>query len=244
MALILGDTRRLIRSVPDESIDLIVTDPPYRTISGGTSTEGRPVGILIENDGRIFENNDVEFDEYMPDLFRVLTDPGHMYMMVNFLNLERAMRSIRWAGFDIHGILTWHKNNATPNRWWMKNQEHIIFARKGVARTIYTPGAMACMSIPNLLGGGRSHPTEKPVELMERLILASSLPGELVMDPFMGSGSTGVAAMRLGRKFIGMEIDDEYYTRAVTRIGQDARAVHHMVTTRAAGRVEAAQGAD
>ncbi len=224
LTLILGDAVRLLRSVPDGSVDLIVTDPPYRTISGGNSTPGGPVGILAENDGKIFEHNDLAFDDYLPSLFRVLTDPGHMYMMVNFLNLEAGLAAVRRAGFDIHGLLTWQKNNALPNRWYMKNQEHVIFARKGSARTIYTPGVKQCVSVPNLLGGGRNHPTEKPIELMKIYINASSRPGDVVLDPFMGSGSTGVAALHSGRRFIGMEIDAEYYNRAVSRC--DARAIY------------------
>jgi len=207
--IIQGDARQVLRLIPSASIDLIVTDPPYPTISGGSGGEGRPVGVLAKNDGRMFAHNDLRFEEYLPDLFRVLRDPGHMYLMVNFLNLERAMAAIRAAGFDIHNLLVWMKNNATPNRWYMKNAEYVIFARKGAAVSINDCGSKTVHQFDNILGS-KTHPTEKPVELLRHYITNSSAPGQTVLDPFCGTGSTLIAALRAGRRAIGIEIDPTF----------------------------------
>lgn len=204
--IINGDARDVLATWPSDSVDLIVTDPPYKKISGGNAAEGRPTGILAANDGKLFANNDIKFEEYLPDLYRVLKSPGHLYLFTDFTNLHEAMRQVWEAGFEIHNLLVWKKNNATPNRWYMKNVEYVIFARKGPARTIYEPGSMTCVEVPSVRD--RLHPTEKPVELLRRYVVNSSKPGDLVLDPFCGSGSTGIAAA--GRRFVGIEIDPEY----------------------------------
>ena len=210
-----------IRLIEDKSVDLIVTDPPYRTISGGSgptsAMHSRPSGMLCKNDGKIFEHNSVEFDEYLPDLFRVLKDDSHMYLMVNFLNLESAMSSVRSAGFGIHNLLIWKKNNATPNRWYMKNIEYVIFARKGKAKAIRNKGSKTCHDFNNIIGK-KTHPTEKPISLISHYIENSSNTGDLVLDPFMGSGSSAVASASLGRRFLGFEIDEQYFSIAKERL--------------------------
>ena len=223
--LILGDARTLLRNVPTGSVDLIVTDPPYRTIGGGNSESGtpghrRPSGMLASNNSRGgFESNDIDFREYLPEFYRVLRGQAHLYLMVNFLNLEDAMRDLRAAGFDIHNLLIARKQNATPNRWYMKNAEFVLFARKGRAFPISNKGDLMCHDWINPVGS-KCHPTEKSVGLMEKYILNSSLPGEVVLDPFMGSGSTGVAAIRTNRRFKGFEIDPAYFTIACKRMRQ------------------------
>ena len=219
----LGDARKLLRAMPSASVDLIVTDPPYKTIGGGTGESGtpghrRPAGMLASNNAKGgFEHNDIAFKEYMHDCFRVLRDPGHIYIMVNFLNLEEALQQLRLHGFGIHNLLVARKQNATPNRWYMKNCEYTIFARKGPAFPINDCGSMTCHDWVNPVGE-KSHPTEKSVDLMKLYILNSSRPGDVVMDPFMGAGSVGVACRETGRKFIGFEIDPEYYATAIKRM--------------------------
>jgi DNA modification methylase len=216
--LMLGDARVLLPHVPTGSVDLIVTDPPYRTISGGKGgSDGRPSGMLKSNDGRIFAENDIGFEEYLPDFFRVLRPQAHLYLMMNFLNLEEAMRQVRAAGFDIHNLLVARKQNATPNRWYMKNCEYVLLCRKGPAFPIKYCGSMTCHDWTNPVGK-KSHPTEKSVELMDFYISNSSQPGHVVMDPFMGTGATGIAARAAGRRFIGFEIDPNYYLTACKRM--------------------------
>jgi DNA modification methylase len=218
--LMLGDARVLLPHVPSSSVDLICTDPPYRTISGGEQggMRTRPSGMLASNNGKGgFEHNDISFAEYLPDFFRVLRPQAHLYLMINFLNLEEAMREVRSAGFDIHNLLVARKQNATPNRWYMKNCEYVLLCRKGAAFPINDCGAMTCHDWKNPVGQ-KSHPTEKSVELMQGYILNSSQPDHVVMDPFMGTGATGIAARAAGRRFMGFEIDRNYYLTACKRM--------------------------
>lgn len=215
-----GCAVQVLAGMPDASVDLVLTDPPYRTISGGSGPSipihRRPAGMLAKNDGRIFEHNAVGFAEYLPHVFRVLKDRSHLYLMVNFLNLETALLEVRRAGFRVHNLLVWQKNNATPNRWYMKNVEYVIFARKGAAKAIHDKGSKTCHAFDNVRG--KSHPTEKPVGLLQMYIENSSCAGDTVFDPFMGTGSTGVAALRARRNFIGVEIDKAYFDVACRRV--------------------------
>jgi len=214
------DVRNYLPMMASDSVDMIFTDPPYSTISGGSGQvkgHQRPTGVLAANDGKLFAHNDIKAAEYMSELFRVLRAGGHMYLMTNFKNLEMFMVEIRRAGFDIHNLLVWQKNNATPNRWYMKNAEYTILARKGPAKQINDCGSKTVHQFDNILGD-KNHPTEKPVDLIRFYIENSTQPGELVFDPFMGTGAAGVAAGILLREFIGLEIDPEHYAVAVDRM--------------------------
>lgn len=218
-----GNAVDVLRDMPDGSIDAAVFDPPYRTISGG-SNQGkagkwqRPGGMLSKNDGKIFDHNDLAPEIYLPEIFRVLREDAHVYLMTNVFNLTQMniMQTVREAGFKIHNLLPWRKNNATPNRWYMKDVEYTILARKGRAFPINNLGARTSMTVfPHPLDWDnvptpKSHPTEKPVNLMKTYIENSTQPGEVVLDSFMGSGATGVAAVEAGRRFVGIELDGEY----------------------------------
>jgi site-specific DNA-methyltransferase (adenine-specific) len=215
--LFLADARDVLAAMNDESVDLIVTDPPYRTISGGTSTEGRPTGILDKNDGKIFKHNSLNVEDYAAHMFRVLKPSTHCYVMVNFLNLEHFMKAFRDAGFHIHNIIIWDKGSVTPNRWYMKGYEMILMMAKRPVKTINDPGQSNIIR-GGMKSGGRRHPTEKPVNLMKTLIQNSSVEGDTVLDPFCGSGSTLVACVVIGRSYIGVEIDPDHFQTAVDRL--------------------------
>ena len=214
-----ADARDILAIMPSAHVDLIVTDPPYRTISGGGGGVGdRPAGMLTKNDGKIFKHNDTPITDYAADLYRVLKSPGHAYLMTNLLNLWTFRDVLVSVGFQVHSLLVWKKQNTVPNRWYMKNGEFTLFIRKGPARAIYTPGAQMIHDFENPVGR-KSHETEKPVDLMRYYIEASSRPGDLVFDPFMGTGSTGVAAMVTRRRFLGVESDPKYFEIAKGRLG-------------------------
>lgn len=206
----------------NNSIDCIITDPPYPTISGGSggkdsSSEAlRPSGILSKNDGKIFDYNDIDIKNWIGECYRVLKEDTHIYVMTNFLNLKYFMNEIENAGFKLHNLLVWEKNNATPNRWYMKNCEYIIFARKGQAKPINNCGSKTVLFFNNVKN--KIHPTEKPLELLRLLIENSTTEGEIVLDPFGGSFSTVVAAKQLKRKYVSFEIDKEYYDKGVDRL--------------------------
>lgn len=201
----------VLKNISDNSIDLVVTDPPYKVISGGKPhKKGQPSGMLSKNDGKIFKYNNIKPEVWMPEVYRVLKEGTHCYIMTNTINLEDYLRIARECGFGLHNVLSWEKNNCTPSRWYMKNGEFTLFLRKGKAKAINNPGSKMIHSFDNIIGN-KIHPTEKPVELMKFYIENSSSVGDIVLDPFMGSNSTGRACRELDRKFIGIEIDDEYF---------------------------------
>lgn len=216
--LFLGDSIKLLKDLPKESIDLVVTDPPYHTISGGKHTsKGQPCGILAKNDGRLFRYNDLPFSEWLPLVYGVMKNHSHIYVMINSLNLCSLISEMERAGFGVHNILVWEKNNCTPSRWYMKNCEYVVFGHKGSAKPINNCGSKTVHHYNNIKGN-KLHPTEKPIQLMEYYISNSSDVGDTVLDPFMGSGSVGVACNNLGRSFVGMEIDYEYFKVALERV--------------------------
>lgn len=206
------DALDLMRRLPPDCVDCIVTDPPYRVISGGKNAApgyGFRESVLRENDGKIFEHNSVQASDYLPLMYRVLRESGHCYVMTNVLNLRDMLNIAHSVGFQLHNLLIWQKNTGTPNRWYMKFAEYTLFLRKGPARTINNPGSSNIFAANN--PRNKAHPTEKPIELMEHYITNSTQPGDIVFDPFAGSGATLVAAQRTGRRWIGCEIDPAYY---------------------------------
>jgi site-specific DNA-methyltransferase (adenine-specific) len=148
--------------------------------------------------------------------------------MTNLLNLFTIQQLAEQVGFKLHNLLVWEKNNANANRWYMKNCEYVLFMRKGNAKTINNPSSKTVHKFNNIIGN-KIHPTEKPVELMELYILNSSKEGEIVLDPFMGSCSTGVAAVNTNRKFIGIEMDDNYFSISVERIKKHEKVLEYEI---------------
>ncbi|MBO5080374.1 MAG: site-specific DNA-methyltransferase [Bacteroidaceae bacterium] len=173
--------------------------------------------MLQKNDGKIFENNNLLIGDWMPLLYRVLKENTHAYVMTNFLNLEEMMMEAKKAGFLIHNLLIWEKNNVTPSRWYMKNAEYTLFIRKGKSKPINNLGSKTVHQFDNIIGS-KTHPTEKPVDLMKLYVGNSSELGQVVLDPFMGTGSTGIACKELGRRFIGIEKDKSYFDVARMRL--------------------------
>ena len=218
--IINSDVLELIKKIDDESIDLVVTDPPYKVISGGKPhKKGQPSGIPSKNDGKIFKHNNIKPEEWIPEIYRILKSGTHCYIMTNTINLENYLRICREVGFCLHNVLCWEKNNVTPSRWYMKNCEFTLFLRKGKAKTINNIGSKMIHQFNNIIGN-KTHPTEKPVDLMKFYIANSSKEGDIVFDPFCGTGSTLIAAKELNRKYIGCEIDVKYYEIAMKRIGE------------------------
>lgn len=216
-----------MKSISDNSIDLVVTDPPYKIISGGCriadngdDTSGifnkrkednkRTDGVDDVRQGKMFKEADIKFSDWVPEIYRILKNGTHFYVMVNDRNLREMMNVCVDVGFKEVNLLAWKKNNCTPNRYYMKNMEYILMFRKGKARNINDMGSKQCLEVPNIIGT-KLHPTEKPVELNEILIKNSSNEGELVFDPFMGAGSVAIASIINNRSFLGFELDQQYY---------------------------------
>lgn len=191
-----------------ERAPLIVTDPPYLLTSGGKGDK-MTFGGKYKNDGRLVPC-DISWPEIMETLAGAL-DPagGDAYVMADDKNLGDADIAARAAGLQHHRTLVWRKPNGTQNRWYMKNAEFALYLFRGRARRINDCGAGQVFDFRP--GTDTDHPTEKPVGLMRAWIEQSSDPGDLVIDPFMGSGTTGVAALCAGRRFIGIEIKQEFF---------------------------------
>lgn len=220
-----SDFLEIVHTIEDNSVDLIVTDPPYKTTKRGIS-KNTTTGGLVRSDlgkqGKIFKHNDIKIKEFMPHLYRVLKEGSHCYIMTNHVNLVEMLNVAKDCGFHFIKSLIWDKGNKIMGQCYMSQFEYILFFRKGKHKKINYCGTSDILSIPNIKAkdefGQNLHDTEKPVELMEILIKNSSNENDIVFDPFMGIGSTGVACKNLQRKFIGIEIDKRYFDIANTRI--------------------------
>lgn len=220
-----GDCLKLMRDIPDGSIDCIITDPPYKMnhTTGGCTN----IGMKSRWQGNIKAGNAVmgfdlntRFSEWLPEAYRVLKDKSHCYVFCNDKNLQELLNETTKAGFRESNILVWVKNNACPNRYYMKNCEFVVFLYKGHARPINNMGSKAAFDCLNISGRVKNHPTEKPTQVLENFVSNSTRRGDLVLDMFMGSGSTGVACVNIGRSFIGIELDEKYFEIAKGRIEQ------------------------
>ncbi len=211
------DARDGLARLKDNSIDLIFTDPPYRVISGGNKYPTAPKGMLTANDGKHFKHNDIEFSEYIPDLHRVLKPGKHCYIMTNVLNMFTLRDVATQVGFKLHNMLIWKKNTVTPNRWYMKNYEIVFMFYKGRATPIKDCSSKSIVEFDAVRN--RDHPTEKPLNMVGYFIANSSEPQDVVLDPFMGVGTTGQVCQQQGLRFVGFEIDMEYYIKSCIRLG-------------------------
>ena len=218
-----GDCLELMKNIDNESIDLVITDPPYKlnkTTGSMTSSSksDRWQGNLRAGDKTANITNVIQFSEWLPEVYRVLKENSHCYVWVNDKNLVDLCNDAEKVGFRLHNILVWKKNNCTPNRWYMKNCEFIVFLHKGKSFPIKNLGDAQLFECDNINGKDKLHPTQKPITYLERLILNSSNELDTVLDSFMGSGSTGVACVNTNRKFIGIELDNTYFEIAKERI--------------------------
>lgn len=223
--LIQGDCLAEIHKIPDESIDLICTDPPYKLTShGGSGTMSGYWTTDKAKSGKVFNHNDIEIEDYLPEFYRVLKDGTHCYIMCNHLNLPHFIDVINKSEFKFIKCLIWDKQSKICGRYYMGQFEYIIMLRKGRERTINNCGTSDILSIPLKRNkdnnGNNIHDSEKPVSLMELLIENSSNVGEVVLEPFLGSGTTAIACKNLNRRCIGIEIDETYYNIAKKRVEQ------------------------
>lgn len=221
--LYLGDCRDILPTL--EAADLVCTDPPYLVSKGGFASnlqlEGGFGGWMKEygNQGDIVDC-ELAFADWMPLVFAALNERCQAYFMSNGRNVKAMQVAAEDAGFRLHTLLVWDKRAALPNKYYQNVTEFGLFMFKGKARTINDPASKNLVSI--FQRDESKHPTEKPVELMRFWIGNSTQSGDIVLDPFMGSGTTGVAALQLGRGFVGIEKDADYFDIACKRI-EDAQ---------------------
>ena len=189
------DCLDVLKRLPDECIDLLVTDCPYRIVQGGCTTIPRkdePKGIFNRRNtftqdtaksGKLFKHNDIEFEEWLPEVYRVMKQNTHSYIMINARNLKELQVECEKVGFEFQQLLVWEKGNATPNRYYLNAYECILMLKKGNAKSINNMGMTNLLKVPNVKGN-KIHPTQKPVDLMRVFVENSSDVGDVVLDPF------------------------------------------------------------
>jgi site-specific DNA-methyltransferase (adenine-specific) len=241
--LFLGDSIKLLQSFPDESIDLIFADPPYFLSNGGmTCKNGEMVPV---KKGSWDQSRGVEEDfrfqhAWLKESKRILKPNGSLFVSGTRHNIFSVGFSMQRLGYKLLNDITWYKPNPPPNlacRYFTHSSETVIWAaRDEKAKWTFNyklmkrlNGGKQMKSVWSILPPRKDekllgkHPTQKPVELLERIVLAASRPGDVVLDPFSGSGTTGIAARRLGRRYIGIELSPEYADLAVDRLLADGK---------------------
>ena len=197
-------------------VDLIVTDPPYKVTSrGGYTSAG---GLLKDKDmrkGKVFKHNSVNIVDWLPLLYDVLKEEGHCYIMVNNKNLPHFIEVALRSNFHLIKILVWGKNNKIMSQAYMSQTEFILFLRKGSFKKIHNCGDSDLLLFDN--PKNKRHPSEKPKDLLKVLVKNSSSKGDLVLDPFFGSGTTLEVCEELERDSVGLEIDKEMYKKFTSK---------------------------
>ena len=217
-----ADCLEIMKHLQEHTIDLIVTDPPYHIYTTGG-------GMYLQDDKKYVKEVDFisnGFSEEILDQMCRLMKKINIYLFCSQKQIIPLLDYFVTRRGCNYNIISWHKTNPVPacGNKYLTDTEYILFFReRGVKvygsyetkRTWYaTPLNVADKKKYN-------HPTIKPVNILQNFIINSSKEGELVLDPFMGVGSTGVACKHLGRDFVGIEIDKTYYDTAVERIGQE-----------------------
>jgi site-specific DNA-methyltransferase (adenine-specific) len=220
-----SDCLDIMPLIPDNSIDCFVSDVPYKLVQGGVTGKlsAKITGVALnfenqntKNGNGNFNHNDIKFKDWLPNVYRILKEKSHCYIMVNDRNLQELMNEATKNKFKLLNVLIWNKNNAMPNHWYMKNAEFICMFRKGGAKYINNQGSKQIIKIDNVIK--KNHPTEKPIDLMKILIENSTNENDIVIDTFMGTGSTILACKDLKRKFIGIEKESKYFDIACQRL--------------------------
>jgi len=199
------------------SIDLIVTDPPmFLSHLEEIDLPERAPMRMDKGPWDHSENPTEEFRRWAEDFYRVLREGGSLYTFVNDHYVSHLRDALEEAGFSIRTLITWHKTNPAPQvrrHTYCMSTEYIWFATKGSGHTFNWLGQNDMhnfIETPIVSGAERLHPTQKPVSILKKWIQISSNPGDIVLDPFAGSGSTGVAALELERDFVLVEKEEKY----------------------------------
>jgi len=235
VSLRLGDSKKLIKDVPDMSIDLILTDPPYNLSGYSTGNMEFSWRKTINNDLAGWDETEFKPGEWVSEFKRVLKPTGNIFAFCAY-NLMGKWHETFDPKFDTFQFMVWHKTNPVPKIrragflnscelivcMWNKGHTWNFTKQKDMHNFVEGPICMGNERLKN-----PKHPTQKPVKVMEHIIKIATNEDDVVFDPFMGVGSTGVAAVGLRRKFIGFEMESEYYTAAERRIRIMEDAIIH-----------------
>ena len=224
-----GDSLQILSQISNQ-FDMIFADPPYFLSNGGKKIQGRRMVSVNKGEWDKKKSSD-DIDKFNQEWINqckpLLKDNGTIWVCGTYHNIFSVEKCLRNAGFRIINIITWQKSDPTPtwgNLHFNFSSEYIIWAKK-------TPMANHYFNyeLMKQLNGGKlmpdvwklptvglwektcgKHPTQKPLRLLYRIVLASTKVGEIILDPFAGSSTTGIAANLLGRKFIGIEQDEDF----------------------------------
>ncbi len=203
-----------LRTLDDNSVDLVITDPPYESLEKhrkiGTTTRLKHSKASSNNWFEIFP--DARFPELLAEVYRVLQKHRHFYLFCNSETMFVVKPLAEDAGFKFWKPLVWDKRKIGMGYHYRARYEFILFFEKG-KRKLNNLGTPDILEVDRVW---RGYPTEKPVGVSEILVRQSTQPGETVIDPFMGSGSAGLASVKLGRNFLGNDLRAE-----ATQIARD-----------------------
>ena len=213
-----GDCVEFLQSMPDESINLLITDPPYESLEKhravGTTTRLKHSKSSSNDWFAILPNS--RFEELFKEIYRVLKSGSHFYLFCDAETMFVAKPIAEAAGFKFWKPIVWDKVRIGMGYHYRARYEFILFFEKG-KRRLNDLGIPDILTAPRVQGG---YPTEKPVSISEILIKQSTTLGESVLDPFMGSGSVGEAALRNGRIFYGNDVSDASLAAARDRLSK------------------------
>lgn len=233
-----GDCIEVMKSMKDKTIDLIFADPPYFLSNGGLSiNSGKVVSVdKGEWDKKTnYEDTRAFTNAWLKECYRILTNQGSIWISGTHHNIFEIEGELRKIGFKLINIVVWHKSDPPPLIYKNKfrfSYEMLIWAKKDIKHTfnyeqmhqIEKKEMEDVWTLPAVQKSEKKfgyHPTQKPECLLERIILASSRVGDTVLDPFMGSGTTCYVAKKNGRKYLGIEKEESYFSIAEKRINRN-----------------------
>jgi modification methylase len=265
-SILMGDCVAAMKTLPDKSIDMIFADPPYNLQLGGdlSRPDGSHVDAVTDDWDKFdsFAAYDAFTKAWLAEARRILKDDGTIWVIGSYHNIFRVGTAVQDLGFWILNDIVWRKANPMPNfkgTRFTNAHETLIWASKGEkARYTFNYRSMKTLNdelqmrsdweFPICGGperlkkdGHKVHPTQKPEALLYRILLAATKKGDVVLDPFFGTGTTGAVAKRLGRRWIGIDREGVYVDAAKERIAAalplDESALTTMQAPKAAPRV-------
>jgi len=223
------DAIEWLKQLPASSVDLLITDPPYESLekhrSKGTTTRLKHSKSSSNDWFLIFENT--RFAEFLAEVYRVLKPNTHFYLFCDQETMFIVKPLAEKAGFKFWKPLIWDKKRIGMGYHYRARYEFILFFEKG-KRKLNNLGISDIIESNRIVNG---YPTEKPVDVSQVLISQSSNPGNIIADPFMGSGSTGIASVKLGRNFYGNDVSENSIEISKKRLlAEGALEITHVST--------------
>lgn len=227
--LMLGDATAIVKELIAQNIkvDAVITDPPYNISKNNNfSTMNNPrKGV----DFGAWDNN-FDVRAWISDYMKVIKDDGCMIIFCSYLYISFLIEELKKNDIDVKDVLVWKKSNPMPrniHRRYVQDMEFAIWGVKKNAKWTFNkpenkPYLRSIFETSTVSGKERTnHPTQKSLELMKQMIRIHTNPGDVILDPFMGSGTTGVAALMENRKFVGIEVNPDYFELSLKRIQQN-----------------------